>query len=358
VGGKRFVAVLATKEEAEDWIEETVKEQRARQEEGLPGPMRFSQLLDRFEKHPLGRLAPNTQRTYRSSLQAFRTYFVSLGKDPWAHKIRAGQVEGFLEWRETHLPDGTPLKKRSSPRVLAKDRSTLHRVFKYAFKMEIVPSNPVAKVEIPSGDARDPLILKPEQYEALIEACEHRPMLQTFITVLGESGLRCESEALWLRWEDINFQQNELAVETVRKGVRTKSGRSRRVPLSKRLSAALRAHAERFRMQLYSGKRSPWLFHHEIARGNCIPGERIVSFRASFDAAKKRAGLPADLHQHDLRHTRVTTWLEDGHPIHVVQHAMGHSTVKVTEGYLHLTSKSLQQLVEEGSAAMKEAARK
>jgi len=105
---------------------------------------------------------------------------------------------------------------------------------------------------------------------------------------------------------------------------------------------------------MYDGKRSPWVFQHEIGRGNCTPGERIVSFRASFSSAVQRAKLPSDLHQHDLRHRRVTTWLEEGHPIHVVQHAMGHSTVTVTEGYLHLTSKSLQQLVQEGADAMRQ----
>jgi integrase/recombinase XerD len=61
----------------------------------------------------------------------------------------------------------------------------------------------------------------------------------------------------------------------------------------------------------------------------------------------RRAGLPEDLNQHDLRHRRVTTWLQEGHPIHLVQKAMGHSTVRVTEGYFHLVPEDLLTLVEE-----------
>lgn len=39
--------------------------------------------------------------------------------------------------------------------------------------------------------------------------------------------------------------------------------------------------------------------------------------------------------------------LQEGHPIHLVREAMGHSTVRVTEGYLHLVATDLLSLVEE-----------
>ncbi len=71
------------------------------------------------------------------------------------------------------------------------------------------------------------------------------------------------------------------------------------------------------------------------------------TLRHGFQAALKRAGLPAGVHQHDLRHARVTRWLAAGKPIHLVPQAMGHSTVRVTEGYLHLVPQDLRQLVED-----------
>lgn len=125
--------------------------------------------------------------------------------------------------------------------------------------------------------------------------------------------------------------------------------------MTRRLREAQQEHAATYRMATYNGRRSPWVFHHETDRGKGTAGERIKSLRDAFEAAVERAEILADkkaLVQHDLRHRRVTTWLEEGHPIHVVQHAMGHSTVQVTEGYLHLTSRTLQQLVAEGEDAM------
>ena len=98
---------------------------------------------------------------------------------------------------------------------------------------------------------------------------------------------------------------------------------------------------------MYKRKRSEWLFHHERDFRHHRAGERIGSLRRSFDKVAANAGLPSDLRQHDLRHARVTRWLTEGKPIHLVRQAMGHGTVKVTEGYLHLVPAHLRQLVEE-----------
>ncbi|MFC1661332.1 tyrosine-type recombinase/integrase, partial [Gemmatimonadota bacterium] len=76
-------------------------------------------------------------------------------------------------------------------------------------------------------------------------------------------------------------------------------------------------------------------------------GDRIGSFRNGFNAAAKRAGLPSDLVQHDLRHRRVTKWLAEGKPAHIVQKAMGHSDLRTTLHYEHLVPEDLLCLVEE-----------
>jgi site-specific recombinase XerD len=51
------------------------------------------------------------------------------------------------------------------------------------------------------------------------------------------------------------------------------------------------------------------------------------------------------LHQHDLRHRRVTTWLAEGRPATLVKEAMGHGDLRMTMGYIHLTHDHLRALV-------------
>jgi len=47
---------------------------------------------------------------------------------------------------------------------------------------------------------------------------------------------------------------------------------------------------------------------------------------------------------HTLRHSYATHCLEQGQNIKHVQEALGHSSIKTTEIYLHLSSNALQQL--------------
>ena len=349
VDGERHYFTLNdhTKAQAEQFAREKDAELRRRSVQGLPGPMAVSDLLARYEDVRLPSLAPNTRKTYKHSLAAFRTYFVAQGGDPKAHDVRPGHVQGFLHWRRGHGPDGSDRKSPLSARTLAKDRAVLHAVFTFAQELEVVQGNPVGTVKPPKGDAREPLILDADQYEKLLEACEDRPMLYMYVLTLGETGVRCESEALWLRWQDVDLERGFITVESVRKGRRTKSGKSRKVPMTPRLRDAMRQHMADFRFAAYDGGRSEWIFHHLVSRRTAVAGNRVKSMRGAFAGAVKRAGLPEDLNQHDLRHRRVTTWLAAGKSPVLVQKAMGHSDLQTTMKYTHLVSEDLLALVED-----------
>jgi integrase len=71
-----------------------------------------------------------------------------------------------------------------------------------------------------------------------------------------------------------------LNVESVKKGRRTKSGKSRRVPITPRLADAFREHMAAFRLRTYHGARTEWVFHHDIDRRHAKAGERLASLRA------------------------------------------------------------------------------
>jgi integrase len=53
---------------------------------------------------------------------------------------------------------------------------------------------------------------------------EERPKLRLFVLTLGETGARCESEALRLQWEDIDFEEGFIRIASGRDGHLSKSG--------------------------------------------------------------------------------------------------------------------------------------
>jgi integrase/recombinase XerD len=313
----------------------------------------MSELLTDYEESEVPKKAPNSRRQYKTSLAVLRHYFVEVEGNPRADRVRPLHVQRFLDWRSRHtFRTGRKRgiqKKKMAPRTVAKDRTMLHMVFSWAESLEVVQRNPVAKVDPPRADPREPVILTDGQFEDLLGACDRdrRPMLWLYVLLLGETGLRCDSEALWLRWEAVGLERGFLTVEGARKGTRTKSGKARVVPLTSRLRHALRDHAARYRLQTYKGRRSPWVFHHTRKRRRHKPGDRIKTLRRAFSNAAERAELPGDLHQHDLRHRRVTKWLAEGKSPVLVQKAMGHSDLRVTLGYEHLVAEDLLALVQE-----------
>jgi len=320
---------------------QNVQQDRIRR--GLPAFVTMAVLFEAFRRDVLPGLAPGTQGAYEDSLKPLKTFFVETIGDPAIEDVDRGHVNHFLSWRATHRLRGNA---RLHGRTLAKDRAVLHRIFQYAGQAQLRRGNPVTLTDVPSADARNPVILSDDQYSKLLKACDGRPMLKLYVQVLAEAGLRCESEALWLRWDGCDIREGWLHVVSGRDRHRTKSGRSRYVPMTKTLLEAMREHFARFRFLTYAGQPSPWVFHHERDRRQARAGERIASLRAGFGNAAARANLPGELHQHDLRHRRVTTWLADEKSPVMVQAAMGHADIATTMRYQHLAREHLRALVD------------
>lgn len=359
VNGERHSKTLpegTTREEAEEyasnWHRELSRKAR-RAEMGLPVGETVSGLLERFETDEMPGLTEGTQRSYKDSLKPIKAYFVEELGDPKLEEIRPGHVRGFMTWRRTHGPSGEERDTKLSGRTIEKDRSILHRMFEFAAQLELVPGNPVARTEPPNYDSRDPVILSNEQYEGLIEEAEKLdPMLGAYVTFLGETGARAKSEALWVRWTDVDLDEGFVWLASDRKH-RTKSGEGRWVPLSGRLRGRIRDHAADYRLRTYGGERSPWLFHHTRNLPTTTPGERRKDYREAFEKACEDASLPEGFVRHDLRHRRVTTWLAEGKSPALVREAMGHSTMEVTMKYTHLAREHLRALVEDDTPTEK-----
>ena len=302
----------------------------------------MSELLDAYERDMLSALAPKTQKEYLGSIAQFRAFFVKKLKNPPVREVGAPEIRQFLSWREQ--------RDHVAARTLAKDRATLSAIFTYAAReMDVVDANPVRKVKPPKTYTFDPVLIDDDEFDRLVEACADSPMVQTYVLLLGETGLRSDSEALWLRWTDLDLDEGFLWVSSD-KSHRTKGGKGRWVPLSARLKQALRAHSLRFRGALYGRgvhkETSEWVFHHEFTKRHHKAGARVHSFYDAFKSAAKRAGLPTALRQHDLRHWRATTWLADGkNPVHV-KDALGHADLRTTMAYTHLVREDLRSLTD------------
>lgn len=351
-----------------------------RQARGLPGRIRFSELLEEFRAWAQVNLKRSTADAYEDSLKVFEVYFCGrdLGgrttegpfarvPDPWVDDLITADWTRYLTWRRHHrlgrpLPKAKPGRSRArggvtpkksrgvSARTVQKDRAVANRLMTWARKQGYCSSNPILDTDPPEVQERTPVILSEGQFEALLKAAKksRHPMLRTYLLCLNELGARSESEVLWLRWEDLDLEEGFVEIwSDPRQGHTTKTGRSRHVPMTPRLRDALRQHAARYQAAKYDGQRSEWVFHHVETRRHHRAGDRVKSFRGAFNNAVRRAGLPPEFVQHDLRHRRVTTWVAAGRDIAKIQAAVGHADIRTTLRYTHLVREHLLDLVRE-----------
>lgn len=210
--------------------------------------------------------------------------------------------------------------------------TTLSPFFNWCSEQKWVDQNPVSGVRLPKVQQGLPKVLLDEDVRVLLETIRRYDAESTRFasgTVLWMNlavqitlslGLRA-SELCQLQWEDIDFTESTVRVGG-REGFMTKNAKARLLPMTDRLSARLEAHARQGGPVVRS------------STGNRLTA-RYLSVRFKYFA--RLAGLPERISFHSLRHTCCTNLIANGASIESVRRFLGHSSIVVTQRYIHLS---------------------
>jgi len=164
------------------------------------------------------------------------------------------------------------------------------------------------------GDGRDRYLTPDEAARLQLAAPAHaRPVILAALHTGGRL-----SEVLGLQWQHVDLLAR--VVTFARKNTKGKM-RRRHLPISEQLHACLRG--------LPSGSLEDPVFTWR--------GSAMHDIRSSFETARERAGLGADVTFHTLRHTFGSWYVMNGGGLRVLQKLMGHRSIKTTERYSHLS---------------------
>lgn len=147
--------------------------------------------------------------------------------------------------------------------------------------------------------------------------------------LLLNTGLRL-GEALSLEWPQVKLQPAngaKFGYLTVLSG-KSKNWKSRNVPLSERVVAMLKR---------WGPEETGPVFHRED--GSLLPNSHLDHQHALVRELLK---LPEDFVLHSLRHTFGTRLGESGADAFTIMRLMGHSTVTVSQRYVHPTPESVE----------------
>ena len=187
----------------------------------------------------------------------------------------------------------------------------------------------VADTPYPKRPDRLPVVLSQDEVARMIEAAL-TPLHRAVLMTLYGTGLR-RAELTRLKVSDIDTQRMAIHV------LGGKGRKDRDVMLSPKLLDALRQYWHSLRHKprtwLFPGGR--WHSHIEQPMS-----DKVVWY--ACEQAAKRAGIDKPVHPHTLRHSFATHLLEAGVDLRTIQLLMGHSDLKATTVYLHLSHRHLQ----------------
>ncbi len=196
------------------------------------------------------------------------------------------------------------------------------------WRIEGVAQNPLKELKNLKGEGRLERYLTPEQSARLLVAVRRCPnaLLAPIVAFLIYTGAR-KREALDARWQDIDWQRRLWSIP------RTKSGKVRHVPLSAGALAVLRER------QVVADPAQEYVF------ANPRTGLPFVTVFNGWHRARCVAGLP-QLRIHDLRHSFASFLVNAGRSLYEVQELLGHSDIRTTSRYAHLSQERLREAVE------------
>jgi site-specific recombinase XerD len=250
-----------------------------------------------------------TVKSYLSCLRSFMKY--AAPHDP--RELDIQDFRGFL----THLAEVKELAPASIHAMLNAIRFMYVEVYRRPFLLRELPR--------PRKERKLPPILSEEDVLRICAAptnIKHRALLM----VAYSSGVRV-GELVRLQVSDVDSNRKIIFVQG------GKGRKDRYTLLAEAVLPVLRDYWRQWHPQR-------WLF--EGAASSRHLSER--SAQQVFTNASARAGIRKEVSIHSLRHAFATHLLEAGTDIRVIQELLGHSSVRTTQIYTHVTEKRVTQV--------------
>jgi integrase/recombinase XerD len=267
-------------------------------------------------------LAKLTTEAYEADLLGFA-----------AHCGRAG----FTRWTEVGLPQVDAWvraldRRGQAPASLARRLSAVRSFARHLVRSGVRADDFTELARGPKFRRRLPGLISPEQVARIVTAPDtatpqglrDRAMLE----LMYGSGLRV-SELCGLELQAIDAESAIVRV-------RGKGSKDRLVPVGETSLVALRTYLEAGRPRLVRPRTGSALFLS--ARGVALSRK---TFWLAVKQAAARAGLPASIKPHLLRHAFATHLLAGGADLRSIQEMLGHADIATTQIYTSVERSAL-----------------
>jgi integrase len=298
------------------------------------------------------RLATGTRfSTIAGDVSAMRVFsgFLSARRAPVPASesgVDRSVVEGYL----LHLA-GSGRGTATRTGLLVALKNFLEHGRRHGFLPQLPPGAAIYREDLPRRAPAVPRFID-ETAMAQLESEEALSRLpdattRNLVVVLIETGLRLGDACLLALdcvvvdsagWPCLRYFNSKVSTECL-------------VPLSERAATTIAAQQDHVRSRFRAG--SPLLFPRERANADGARAYVTTTLSARLRAWCQAIGLrdelgrPMTVTAHRFRHTVGTRMINQGVPVHIVQHYLGHATPQMTSVYAHLHDATMRAAFEE-----------
>lgn len=301
---------------------------------GLCNP-RESALLQPFIKsYVQGRtdVKPATKEIWRQGESGLVEFF---GADKPMREVTPGDADRYKLFL---------IGKKLAPMTVRKRLQFATMIFRAALRRRLIAESPFADVSIKATMPNRERFISPDETTKLLDACPDHHW-KAIVALARYGGLRCPSEVLSLRWQDIDWDAGRIVVQSPK--TEHHAGKECRViPLFPELRPIL---ADAFDL---APEGAVYVVDERMrASSQGKAGWRNCNLRTTFEKIVKRASLtPWPRLFHNLRSSRQTE-LAERFPSHVVCDWLGNSEDIARKHYFQTTEDHFARAASDDSEA-------
>ncbi len=187
------------------------------------------------------------------------------------------------------------------------------------YSLTLLMPNKIKKIPYPKKEKSLPKVINKDFLVEQINKIKNKKH-KAIISLAYSVGLRV-SEVINLKIQDVDSKQMIIHIN------KAKGNKDRIVPLSPFVLETLREYYKEFKPMDY-------LFNGQFTNQ--------YSSKSCNEIVKKYLGK--DKHFHLLRHSGLTSLLENGTDIRIIQNIAGHSSIRTTQIYTHVSTQLLNQV--------------
>ena len=259
----------------------------------------------------------NTYISYISDLYYFYNF---IKKD--LTKVNENDIRSYLEELNNKKEKATSVRRKIS---------SLKSFYKFLYKNDYIDKKdyPLVKIAYPKAEKKLPKFIYYNDLLEIINESERdkdgiRDRL--IIEMLYATGVRV-SELINIKYSDIDFNNKRIIVCG-------KGNKERIVYYGEYAEEVLKDY-------MITHKKNEYGYVFTNSKGDKITDRGV---RYIIDNIMKKLSVKVHVTPHVLRHTFATDMLNNGCDIKVVQELLGHSSLRTTEVYTHVTNERLKQV--------------